>query len=205
MKTKHTKFLASLLLLTTIILVFACKKNKDTKIEEPVKQDENPVPAFYDKGGFNASVTAMFGQPNYELGLSFKPLTYGILKTVSIKLPANLNRNRITLWDKATGAILFTWRVPILTDTSPKNECIISLETPFALTQNKEYILSMNASDWYVHRVKKFTTAVYPITVGSIQFLDYLESANSTTNQEIPSVIITDYVIGNLGFTFQPL
>lgn len=204
MKTNYTKFIASLLLVATIILVSGCKKNSNTKLEEPAKQDESPVTAFYEIGGFNAKVTTMLGQQNYEIGISFKPLNHGLLKAITIKLPANFNRNRITLWDKVTGTAILTWRVPILSNATVNNEYIMNLNEPYALTQNKEYILSINVTDWYVRRTAG-NDAIYPITAGNIQFLSYLESPTSTTNQEMPSVIITDYVIGDLGFKFQPL
>lgn len=205
MKTIKTLFTITTLILSCTLLNLACKKNSDTKIEVPAKPDEHPITLFYEEGGFNANVYNFSGTNNIESGFTFKPLTNGILKAISIKLPFNLNQNRITLWDKATGAILFTWRVPKLTDTSPKNECIITLETPYALTQNKEYILSMNANNFYLHTLASGLKANYPITINSIQFLSFLQSEGFTTNQELPTLIITDYVFGDFGFTFQPL
>jgi hypothetical protein len=193
---KKTHFLGLLLLIS----FFSC--SKDDSSETLVGfQEELPFPTFYANAGFNTSIIPWFSQPPFEVGFTFKPLEYGVVKAITIKLPANFNRNRITLWDKATGTALLTWRIPILTTPAAGIEYVIPLETPFALTKNKEYILSINVENWYM-RQRGGPDAPYPFTVGSIQILNYIESPTSP-DQIMPTIVQGNYVVGDLGFKFQ--
>lgn len=190
-----------LTLLFSIISFISCSK-EDTPGTPAVVgfQDEVPVPAFYTNAGFN-NVAPWLGQPPFEVGLTFKPLEYGVIKAITIKLPA-FNRNRITLWDTASGTALFTWRVPILSSNVVNGtEYVIPLDTPFALTKNKEYILSMNADNFYM-RGNGGPDKPYPFTVGSIQVLNYIESPTGLA-QVMPTIVWGNYVVGDLGFKFQ--
>jgi hypothetical protein len=186
------------------LILISCKKDKtQTTLTTPVSTEETPMPTFYQLGGFNTSITPTFFQPDFEVGYAFKPIEYGVLNAITIKLPYDFNRNRITLWDRATGTILSTWRIPISFDPTADKEYIMPLTTPLALTKNKEYILSININSWYL-RQRGATDAPYPFTIGSIQIINYLESPTGP-NQIMPTQIYSNYVAGDLGFKFQRL
>lgn len=196
------KAIKKVIILISIFCIIGCSKD-ESPIAAPTPvafRDEMPIPTFYANAGFN-NVASLLGQPPFEVGLTFKPLEYGVIKAITIKLPA-FNRNRITLWDKATGTALLTWRVPILSsDVVNGMEYVVPLDTPFALTKNKEYILSMNADNFYM-RSNGGPDRPYPYNVGSVQILNYIESPTGLA-QVMPSIIFGNYVTGDLGFKFQ--
>jgi len=194
----------SIAVLTIAFFLHSCSKEKEITQTGPLGyKEEISVPDFYKMAGFDSIVTPTLFQPDFEVGLTFMPLEYGTLNAITIKLPSNFNRNRITLWDKQTGAVIQTWRVPILSNATAGIEYVIPLTTPYALTKNKEYILSMNVNNWYL-RKRGTTDAPYPFTVGSIQVLNYVESPTGTA-QIMPTDLYLNYVVGDLGFKFKRL
>ncbi len=189
-----------LLYVTLIMLVvISCSKNDDTS-PSVVYQEEIPLPGFLDASGFNADVNTASSAAYQECGLSFKPLEYGTINAITIKLPVNPGRIRVTVWDKATGSLLVTARIPLILDYVSGTTYEVAI-TPFALTKNKEYVISMSTQNWTTRQRIGATDANYPITVGNVQFINFV--SNLGQDLIMPSNINLSYVAGDLGFKFK--
>lgn len=187
------------------ILFFTASCSKDDAMPTTIPigfQDEMPITTFY-TNIFNDRITPTLSQPAQEYGITFKPIEYGVIKAFTIKLPVNPSRTRFTLWDKATGNKLLTQFIPLLFGASGANvEYVLILETPFALTKNKEYILSVNTTDWYF-RENQATPAIYPYNYGSIQVTSYCFSAPGSAQVMPTNLFLGNHIFGDLGFKFQ--
>lgn len=189
-----------LLYVTLIMLVvISCDKNDDTS-PSVIYQEETPLPGFLDASGFNADVNTASSAAYQECGLSFKPLEYGTINAITIKLPVNPSRIRVTIWDKATGSLLVTARIPLILDYVSGTTYEVAI-TPFALTKNKEYVISMSTQNWTTRQRIGATDANYPITVGNVQFINFV--SNLGQDLIMPSNINLSYVAGDLGFKFK--
>jgi len=194
------KNLRMLLYVTLIMLVvISCDKNDDTS-PSVIYQEETPLPGFLDASGFNADVNTASSAAYQECGLSFKPLEYGTINAITIKLPVNPSRIRVTIWDKATGSLLVTARIPLILDYVSGTTYEVAI-TPFALTKNKEYVISMSTQNWTTRQRIGATDANYPITVGNVQFINFV--SNLGQDLIMPSNINLSYVAGDLGFKFK--
>ena len=178
------------------IVFLSCSKTEETASFE----EEVPLPDFLTTAGFNADVNTASNTSYLEAGLTFKPLEFGTIKAITVKLPVNPSRIRVTLWDKATGNALVTARIPLVLDYVAGTTYEVAI-TPYALTKNKEYIISMNTENWVTRQRAGATDADYPITIGTIQFINHVSSVGQ--NQVIPSTISLSYIAGDIGFKFQ--
>jgi hypothetical protein len=66
------------------------------------------LPTFLTATGFDQTTNAITGIPPIEMGSSFKPVVKGKINSLVVKTPTAQTAIRITLWDKATQAKLFT-------------------------------------------------------------------------------------------------
>lgn len=196
------KNLTTTTLLLTLIVFFtiSCSKNDDNQTAPVVFNEENPLPGFLDASGFNADVNTASSAAYQELGFTFKPLEFGTINAITVKLPVIPNRTRVTIWDKVTGSLLVTARIPLILDYVPNTTYEVAI-TPFALTKNKEYVVSMSTQNWTTRQRIGATDANYPITVGSIQFINFVSSVGQ--DQIMPTNINLSYVGGDLGFKFK--
>lgn len=196
------KNLATITLLLTLIVFFtnSCSNNDNNQTAPIVFNEENPLPSFLDASGFNSNVNAATSSTYQELGLTFKPLEFGTINAITVKLPVNPSRTRVTIWDKATGSLLVTARIPLILDYIPNTTYEVTI-TPFALTKNKEYVVSMSTQNWTTRQRIGATDANYPITVGSIQFLNFVASVGQ--DHIMPTNVNLSYIGGDLGFKFK--
>ena len=183
--------------------MLSCSKDDSAKPTLPtVFQEENPLPVFLTNSGFT-DVVPMLNRSAYELGYVFKPLEFGTINSITIKLPVNPARTLITVWDKSAGAIIITARIPLLFsgEYDPNSDYVLPI-TPFALTKNKEYIISMNTENWFLRgRTASATNPIYPSTVGNIQFLDFVYNLGSA--RVMPTTPVLNLFYGDLGFKFK--
>ena len=119
--------------------------------------------------------------------------------------PPGLTEFLYRVWDKATGAIIISARIPLLFSGEyvPNSDYVLPI-TPFALTENKEYIISMNTENWFLRgRTGSATNPVFPSTIGNIQFLDFVYNLGSA--RVMPTTPVVNLFYGDLGFKFQRL
>ncbi|MEX0288562.1 MAG: PKD domain-containing protein [Flavobacteriaceae bacterium] len=82
----------------------------------------------------------------FEIGTRFKPLVKG--KVVAFKLTHFVNQvHSVTLWD-------IDEKLPIQTvnfSVTQNSTYFVDLLNPISLEKDKEYVLSFNSNDWYLH------------------------------------------------------
>lgn len=184
-----------------VAFTMSCSKNDDAQIAPAnVFEEEIPLPNFLTTSGFTADVNTASDAAYMEAGLTFKPLEFGTINSITVKLPVNPSQIRVTIWDKATGNALVTARIPLIFDYVPNNTYEV-LITPYALTKNKEYIISMSTQNWVARQRTGATDANYPFTIGSIQFLNHVSAIGQ--NHIMPSTASLSYIAGDLGFKFK--
>jgi hypothetical protein len=133
-----------------------------------------------------------------EKGLSFKPIVAGKTNTIVVKLPIANNAVRVTIWDLASKAILRTETVAV-TETNVNTQKSI---TPLSLEKNKEYVISMNIDNCFVHYRTNMSNTTYRITSDNIIITTYCENPGDLQKFPYPADVNDGY-LGDCSFKFQ--
>lgn len=176
--------------------ISSCKKDKTTEPIPEVYAEENPMPEFLTRTGFNQVLVTIPGG-GIEDGFSFKSKVNGKINAIVMKLPYANTSLRVTIWDNVSKAILRTEYVNVATGAV---ENIIAIQT-FNILKDKEYLISMNPTGYYFKYRSDNASIAYPVTVGNITILSC--SALATINQIFPSNLFYDRYYGDISFKFQ--
>jgi hypothetical protein len=141
---------------------------------------------------------------NSEFGLSFKPLVKGKINSFILKIPQGNNIIRVTLWDKASRAVITTENIEV--KATDRDVTVIKSITPISLEKDKEYVVSFNTNDsyYYIKNSGGITTNVaYNITCNNILVTDFLLESNVTFQTFPTNSDGNANFYGNLSFNFQ--
>lgn len=186
------------LTLLSLALFFAssCSKSDDPA-PQPVYGEENPYQTYLNSAGFTL-VQNFLNSGDYEFGLKFKPKVNGKINKLVVKIPDNQSNLRVTLWDASvTPKVVIATEVIYSVAAGVETTKSIS---PIALSANKEYMLTMNANDWY-KKYKSSGSATYPIDAGNISITGYAWISGAA--QTYPTNVDNTYNAGDLSFVFQ--
>lgn len=178
-------------------LTTSCKKNKT---EEPsiVYAEEDYFGGYLIATGFEQKTDLVINSPiTAEMGVEFAPKVKGKITALKIKLPAVDNALRVTLWDKATKAVIKTEIVNVNNSSTTTIFDIADID----LIKDKEYFITMNTNDFYIRSRTNNTNATYPVTIGNIKVLSFQIEYGSA--QIFPTFIVTKQYNGDLSFNFQ--
>ncbi len=88
-----------------------------------------------------------YGEPNFELGIEFKPLKNGRIKGIRIKNPQTGNL-RLSLWDADQKELINTFT---FNNQNPSKYNFGYFQIP--LEANKTYCLTINVREYYYHKL----------------------------------------------------
>jgi hypothetical protein len=180
--------------------IFAsCKKDSAPAVIPPIVYvEENPLSGFLATTGYNQLSTVGNYPTKFEEGFSFKANVKGKINALVMKLPVANSSLRITIWDKATAAVLRTENVNVPTANT---EATISISA-FDIVKDREYLISMWTNDDYARSRTDNSAAAYPITVGNISILDCAYKLVAT-GQVFPNLSSAKFYYGDISFKFQ--
>ena len=185
--------LKKVVILSCIFFAFSCSKDEEDK---KIFEVENFLTGYLTVSGYSI-ITTLLGNQASELGIFFVPLVDGKITSIEVKLPIANPQLRVTLWDKNQASILKTMIVNVAQEGMLST---IPIE-PIILEKNKEYVLSINTTNWYVHRLPNGSEAQYPITVKNIKITAY--KFTDGTVQNLPTTINSNVYEGDCNFNFQ--
>jgi hypothetical protein len=188
------------ILLSLELVVTSCSKNDDpivTPLPVAVVPLQDPLNGYLVASGFNQVTTSIVNDSFSEFGYGFTPSVNGKITAIVVKIPDANAALRVTIWDKATGGILRTETVNVTAANTEITNTINSLD----LIQNKEYVISMNSDDYYIHSKTDNSNATYPFIVGDLKITSYL--IRDGNQQVIPNSSRVSGYIGDCSFKFQ--
>lgn len=192
MKTSIKTFI----LLAFVILGFsACSKDDDPTV---TYTEVNPLNEFLTKTGFNQYAVAATNNTPREYGFVFSPKNKGVIKSFMYNTPNGTTAVRVTLWDADTQTVL------ISTALQPLGSYVqteLSLATPFQLTANKNYAVTVNSDSWYIRQTSGVAVANYPVETDEINILDC--GYKTGTAQVYPDTFLGNTYFGDISFKFQ--
>ena len=196
MKNLKTKIF--ILAVTLITILGSCSKD-DAPTVPPITiaPEQRPLFGYLAASGFNQTTTSFINSTDLEVGYSFIPLTNGKITAIIARIPDVRASLRATIFDKATGGIL---RTEILNSATAEIEVVKSI-TPLDLIKDKEYVISINSNDLFLHKRTDNANVTYPFTIGDIKITSFV--GGSGTNQVIPISLDLDRYAGDLDFKFQ--
>ena len=189
----------------TILLSLGLVVTSCSKIDDPVVAPlpvvvaplQDPLAGYLAASGFNQVTTSIINDSFSEIGYGFTPSVNGKITAIVVKIPDANAALRVTIWDKATGGIL---RTETLNVTAANNEITKTINS-LDLIQNKEYVISMNSDDYYIHSKTDGSNAAYPFIVGDLKITSYL--IRDGNQQLIPNSSRVSGYIGDCSFKFQ--
>ncbi len=187
------KKIMNIFVLLLIITMVSCKKDKDPVVEP----EQNPLAGYLTASGFDQKISNQVNASDFEFGFSFTPLVNGKITAIVAKIPDVRAGMRVTIWDKATAAILRTE----LMDINSSGVEVKKTISPLDLVSTKEYFITFNSNDWYDHRKTDGLSVTYPFTVGDIKVTSYSYKGGAT--QTLPNISPTNYYAGDCSFIFQ--
>lgn len=192
-------FLKLALLLSLSLSLTNCSKDDDPLPTPPVVLAplQDPLAGYLSATGFDQKTTNNVNSGDWEFGYSFIPLVNGKMTAIVVKIPDARLGMRVTVWDKVAGTFIRTESIDIVTAGVEVTKQITALD----LIKDKEYILTMNSSDWYFRSRTNDAAVTYPFTVGDIKITSYLIRLG--TAQVIPNTPVSIYYSGNCSFKFQ--
>jgi hypothetical protein len=178
-----------------LISIFAMSCSKD---DETINSEQNPLPGFLEKTGFNQKELLRVDNPNFlETGFAFIPLVNGKITAVVVKLPVKKLDVRVTIWDKTNESVLLTETIDVTTVNTEITKAI----TPLNLTKDKEYIISFSVTDCFRRRNTAGIEATYPFTIGDIKITSFNYKGGPA--QAMPTNTDSLEYLGDCSFKFQ--
>jgi hypothetical protein len=190
------------LLVLSIIAIGAssCKKDKTPDPVPVVYGEENFLDGYLNKTGFEQGTSSFLGSSYYNIGFDFVPLVKGKINSIKVKLPSVNSALKVTIWDKATAAVIKTEIVNVATANTSLTIDIADID----LVKDKEYAISMSAINYYLHKRTNGSSATYPVIVSNIKILGHKESPSSPTSiVTYPTITTNDQYTGDVSFNFQ--
>lgn len=185
-------------MLLFIAAAFTTSCKKETK-EPTIYGEENPLNGFLATIGYYEETYNWINEPSgvAQVGMSFIPKVKGKINAITVKIPATNNALKVIFWDKATHAKLRVETVNVTT----ANTIITKEITPFELTKDKEYVITMFSDDYYARNKTNNSVGVFPVTSGNIQIT---KSINGDGETELyPLSGSGNQYFGDCGFNFQ--
>ena len=186
-----------LLLVITSFNIISCDNN-DTEALKNVQ--ENPLKEYLNNSGFDQVTYQFINSGYYEFGFRFIPKTDGTIKKIIVKTPDNQTNLRVTIWDVVTKII---YRTEIISSVLAATETSKTI-SPLSLLQDKEYMITYAADDWYYHRRSDSSDAMYPILAGNILITGYNFMNIQPQTQLYPTSTELNGYAGDISFVFQP-
>jgi hypothetical protein len=199
------------LLISLAIIICSCSQkasapqSKNSSPKQTVQRDivstypvENPLVGYLKATGHKINGSrSEIAVPSDEMGLSFKPLTDGIITSITVKIPAVREDLPVTIWDKEEVEKLVNLEVNVAVADKPYTFPIKQLR----VYKNKEYIISMNTNSYYFNY--KSAGVSYPIKVGNILITNFCQ--NDGVQKKIPLRNNVNYYKGNISFNFEKI
>ncbi len=196
--------LITLLLSITLIsltVLSACKTEK----EEPIAQEnlgavEHPIfvlseaeNIYYPSFSVDAS--------HFEYGCVIKPLKDGKITGLGLKL-LKAGDYTVTVWEVSSESVITDKVVTIKKDFF--EEMTYEQITPIAVKEGVEYIISVNANNWFDFRdTHKDNRVFLPVTVGNIEIVKFgLEKSDTRV---YPASFRGYHFLGVVDVEFQPI
>ncbi|WP_395051999.1 DUF4082 domain-containing protein [Flavobacterium sp.] len=185
----------SLLILFLGITLVSC--NKDDSPSPTVYPEENFLPSLLSSNGLSET-TPVINDSQYEIGISFKPKVNGKINAIVIKIPDVQSAVRVTIWDKQTATVIKTEFIDCNSAGVEYSKVISDLN----VTKDKEYLISMNTNDYFIHKKLDNSSFTYPIIsnnitiTGSYSLLGALQTMPTAANPLI-------FFVGDLSFNFK--
>lgn len=200
MKIFKTKLSIIAITFFTIIVATSCSKDDDpvvTPLPIAVVPEQDPLQGYLNASGFNEVTESIVNNFDRELGYSFIPLVNGKITAIVVKIPDTRSALKVTIWDKTTATVLRSETIDI---TSSGVETI-KIISPVVLIKDKEYFISMNSNDFYLHKRTILANVTYPFIVGDIKVTSYAERGGA--QQFIPDIPSLSGYVGDCSFKFQ--
>ncbi len=184
--------LSSFLFVTT-----SCSKSDaPVAAETTVAPLQDPLSGYLMASGFNEVTETVVNNSDRELGYSFIPLVNGKITAIVVKIPDTRTALKVTVWDKTTATVIRSETIDI-TSSGVETTKIIS---PVDLIKDKEYVISMNTNDYYVHTKTNGSFAAYPFVIGDIKVTSFVERGG--VNQIMPILTSSPAYAGDCSFKF---
>jgi hypothetical protein len=195
---KNLKFKPLLIVLFAFGAITFTSCSKDDDPAPYVFPSENPLSGFLSDSGFDEVETENVDQlSNRELGYRFRPTATGAIIALAARIPAVNSNLRVTIWDAESQEVLKTELFNITSSGIAVTKSI----APVPLVKDHEYMVTMNTNDWYDYRRTDDGSASYPVTEANIQVIGFGYAIG--TGQTFPNFTATNYVNGDVSFTFQ--
>jgi hypothetical protein len=190
------KALKTILAMAFIAVLGSCSKDDKTP-EVALAPIQDPLQGYLQASGFNQKTTEFKNGNRVETGFSFMPLVKGKITAIVVKIPDVQSGIRVTIWDKATTAIIRTESIDI---TSSGIEVIKPISA-IDLVQDKEYFITMNSDDVYSRKKTDGSAVTYPFVIGDIKITSYGFVLGAT--QKMPDNPFFLEYSGDISFKFQ--
>jgi Domain of unknown function (DUF4082) len=194
---KTTISIVAFAFLASTLLLVSCSKKDEPIVATPLATEQDPLTGYLAASGFNQNTEEILNNIDRELGYSFIPLVNGKITAIVVKIPDTRTALKVTIWDKANSSVIRTETIDI---TSSGVETIKTI-SPVNLIKDKEYVISMNSNDYYVHTKTNGSSATYPFVIGDIKVTSFLERGG--VNQIIPILTSSPAYAGDCSFKFQ--
>lgn len=181
-----------LLIALLITITLSCKDDDD-----PTIVSENPLNSYLLVAGFS-EVENFIDDGFFEFGIKFTPKVNGQINSIVVKLPDDQTDLRITIWDGVSKTVLQTITIPMVKANTELTHAI----TPFNVTKNDAYMITLNSDDYYYRARPDESDVSYPITIGNLEINGYGYSEGSA--QTYPYSFHSYYYAGDLSFVFTP-
>ena len=197
--SKTLKTILAIVALATTI--FSCSKSDDATavVVPPVvaAPEQDPLAGYLIASGFNQETSSFVDAIVTESGFSFIPLVNGKITAIVVKIPDVQTGLRVTIWDKNSKTVIRTESIDVRTAATETIKQITAID----LIKEKEYFITMNSADRYVHEKTSGNAAAYPFIVEDIKITSYGGSVGTT--QIYPTVFNTAVYSGDCSFKFQ--
>lgn len=193
---------SSVLALSVISTMFvvSCRSDDDDK-KVTYLEESHILNGFLNNSGFNQTSANFVNSGNYEFGLAFTPKVKGKINSFTVKIPDANSNLRITVWNYETKEVIKSEVLNVTASGAVVTKSVTGIE----LQKGIKYLLTMNSADWYKAAKTDNSKIVYPLTIGNIEFNDYLWGTSTVSEFKFPGNISKDYYAGDVDFTFQQI
>ena len=197
---KLVRLLLSVIFISLTVLS-ACKTEK----EEPIDQEnlgevEHPIFALSEADNIyypSFSVDAS----HFEFGCVIKPLKDGKITGLGLEL-LKAGDYTVTVWEVGSESVIADKVITIKKDFL--EEMTYEQITPIAVKQGVEYLISVNANNWFDFRdTHKDNRAILPVTVGNIEIVKFGVMKSDT--RVYPGSFRAYHFNGIVDVEFQPI
>lgn len=189
-------FQSTISILAVLFFTISCS-NDNSDNAPPFTVEQNPLPEFLEKTGFNQREIIMTNGNSLEAGFAFTPLVSGKITALVVKLPAVKEDLRVTIWDKENESIVLTETINVISANTGTTKVI----TPINLAKEKEYIISFSVTQYFRRLKTDGSEVAFPFTIGDIKITSI--NFKGGEQQAMPKNTGFDTYIGDCSFKFQ--